>query len=140
MFGLLILRTTIGFQAFKGLGDQVSVFLEYTSAGASFVFGQNYTEHFFAFKVELIDNTFLFNCGCMWVFTNFSNRWESKKVAGGQNFVVTYFHFSVTLFQSSRGSNSLKPGEFPGPRPLVTAPLYRLWFKCFLGLKFFKPD
>ncbi|XP_020630749.1 solute carrier family 28 member 3-like isoform X2 [Orbicella faveolata] len=51
VFGLLILRTSIGFQAFKGLGDQVSAFLEYTSAGASFVFGENYTEHFFAFKV-----------------------------------------------------------------------------------------
>lgn len=51
VFGLLILRTSIGFRAFKGLGDQVSAFLEYTSAGASFVFGENYTEHFFAFKV-----------------------------------------------------------------------------------------
>lgn len=55
MFGLLILRTSIGFQAFKGLGDQVSRFLEYTSAGASFVFGENYTEHFFAFKVLVMN-------------------------------------------------------------------------------------
>jgi len=51
VFGLLILRTSIGFKAFKGLGDQVSAFLEYTSEGASFVFGENYTDHFFAFKV-----------------------------------------------------------------------------------------
>ena len=55
MFGLLILRTSIGFRAFKGLGDQVSAFLEYTSAGASFVFGENYTEHFFAFKVQAMN-------------------------------------------------------------------------------------
>lgn len=51
IFGLLILRTSIGFKAFKGLGDQVSVFLDYADVGAKFVFGDNYLEHFFAFKV-----------------------------------------------------------------------------------------
>lgn len=51
IFGLLILRTSIGFKAFKGLGDQVSIFLDYADVGAKFVFGDNYLEHFFAFKV-----------------------------------------------------------------------------------------
>lgn len=51
IFGLLILRTAIGFNAFKGLGNQVSAFLEYTDVGAKFVFGEEYTKHFFAFKV-----------------------------------------------------------------------------------------
>ena len=51
VFGLLILRTKFGFRAFKGLGDQVSAFLDYTIAGASFVFGKSYTDHFIAFKV-----------------------------------------------------------------------------------------
>ena len=48
----LILRTSFGFKAFKGLGDQVVVFLEYTNVGASFVFGESYLDHFFAFKVR----------------------------------------------------------------------------------------
>ncbi|XP_049626658.1 solute carrier family 28 member 3 [Suncus etruscus] len=49
--GLLILRTGPGFMAFDWLGKQVQTFLEYTNAGASFVFGEKYTDHFFAFKV-----------------------------------------------------------------------------------------
>ena len=51
IFGVLILRTSVGFNAFKGLGNQVSVFLDYTNVGAEFVFGADYTKHFFAFKV-----------------------------------------------------------------------------------------
>ncbi|XP_038625774.1 solute carrier family 28 member 3 isoform X2 [Tachyglossus aculeatus] len=49
--GLLILRTKIGFEAFDWLGSQVQTFLGYTDAGAEFVFGKKYTDHFFAFKV-----------------------------------------------------------------------------------------
>ncbi|XP_054981868.1 solute carrier family 28 member 3 [Sorex araneus] len=49
--GLLILRTNPGFMAFDWLGTQVQTFLEYTNAGSSFVFGEKYTDHFFAFKV-----------------------------------------------------------------------------------------
>ncbi|XP_073256992.1 solute carrier family 28 member 3-like isoform X4 [Porites lutea] len=51
IFGVLILRTSVGFNAFKGLGNQVSIFLDYTNVGAEFVFGADYTKHFFAFKV-----------------------------------------------------------------------------------------
>ncbi|XP_004678039.1 PREDICTED: solute carrier family 28 member 3 [Condylura cristata] len=51
LLGLLILRTDPGFMAFDWLGRQVQTFLEYTNAGASFVFGEKYTDHFFAFKV-----------------------------------------------------------------------------------------
>ncbi|XP_074052724.1 solute carrier family 28 member 3-like [Macrotis lagotis] len=51
VFGLLILRTTPGFEAFNWLGKQVQIFLEYTDIGAKFVFGEKYTDHFFAFKV-----------------------------------------------------------------------------------------
>ncbi|XP_007528457.2 solute carrier family 28 member 3 [Erinaceus europaeus] len=51
LFGLLILRTEPGFLAFEWLGKQVQTFLEFTNAGASFVFGEKYTDHFFAFKV-----------------------------------------------------------------------------------------
>uniref|UniRef100_A0A8D0MQS3 Sodium/nucleoside cotransporter n=1 Tax=Sus scrofa TaxID=9823 RepID=A0A8D0MQS3_PIG len=51
LLGLLILRTKPGFIAFDWLGKQVQTFLEYTDAGALFVFGEKYTDHFFAFKV-----------------------------------------------------------------------------------------
>ncbi|KAK2499898.1 hypothetical protein MC885_014679 [Smutsia gigantea] len=51
LLGLLILRTDPGFMAFDWLGKQVQTFLGYADAGASFVFGEKYTDHFFAFKV-----------------------------------------------------------------------------------------
>ncbi|KAM4848506.1 solute carrier family 28 member 3 [Urocitellus parryii] len=51
LLGLLILRTKPGFIAFNWLGTQVQIFLDYTDAGARFVFGEKYTDHFFAFKV-----------------------------------------------------------------------------------------
>ncbi|XP_006902028.1 PREDICTED: solute carrier family 28 member 3-like [Elephantulus edwardii] len=51
LLGLLILRTKPGFVAFEWLGQQVQTFLAYTDVGASFVFGEKYTDHFFAFKI-----------------------------------------------------------------------------------------
>ncbi|KGL79849.1 Solute carrier family 28 member 3, partial [Tinamus guttatus] len=49
--GILILRTKVGFDVFNWLGIQIQTFLEYSDAGAKFVFGEKYTDHFFAFKV-----------------------------------------------------------------------------------------
>uniref|UniRef100_A0A6J0V9N2 Sodium/nucleoside cotransporter n=1 Tax=Pogona vitticeps TaxID=103695 RepID=A0A6J0V9N2_9SAUR len=51
ILGLITLRTKVGFDSFSWLGQQVQTFLEYTNAGAEFVFGEKYTDHFFAFKV-----------------------------------------------------------------------------------------
>ncbi|XP_013371474.1 PREDICTED: solute carrier family 28 member 3 isoform X1 [Chinchilla lanigera] len=51
LLGLLILRTKPGYIAFDWLGRQVQTFLGYTDAGAVFVFGEKYTDHFFAFKI-----------------------------------------------------------------------------------------
>lgn len=51
IFALLILRTIWGYEMFKWLGDRVTEFLEYTVAGIIFVFGDKYTDHFFAMKV-----------------------------------------------------------------------------------------
>jgi CNT family concentrative nucleoside transporter len=48
---LLILKTPIGFRAFSFAGTLVKKFLDFSDAGASFVFGEAFTEHFFAFKV-----------------------------------------------------------------------------------------
>ncbi|XP_072045725.1 solute carrier family 28 member 3-like [Amphiura filiformis] len=49
--GLFILRTKVGFMIFDFLGDLVQTFLDYTDEGSIFVFGDNYMDHFFAFKV-----------------------------------------------------------------------------------------
>ncbi|NXK39003.1 S28A3 protein, partial [Piprites chloris] len=51
ILGLLILRTKVGFDIFNWLGIQIQTLLEYSDAGAMFVFGENYKDHFFAFKV-----------------------------------------------------------------------------------------
>ncbi|XP_067027107.1 solute carrier family 28 member 3-like isoform X1 [Acropora muricata] len=51
IFGLLILRTSLGFKVFNGLGEQVAFFLDYSDVGASFVFGPTFKNNFFAFKV-----------------------------------------------------------------------------------------
>lgn len=51
IFALSILKTTVGFAVFKFLGDVVSQFLNFSDAGAKFVFGDNFEEHFVAFKV-----------------------------------------------------------------------------------------
>ncbi|XP_076586657.1 solute carrier family 28 member 3-like [Chaetodon auriga] len=51
IFGLLILRTKIGFGALQWLGDQAEIFLSFTDAGSKFVFGDSYTDHLFVFKV-----------------------------------------------------------------------------------------
>uniref|UniRef100_A0A674CU80 Solute carrier family 28 member 3 n=1 Tax=Salmo trutta TaxID=8032 RepID=A0A674CU80_SALTR len=51
LFGLIILRTKAGFTAVDWLGHQVEVFLSYTGTSSRFVFGDKYTDHFFAFQV-----------------------------------------------------------------------------------------
>jgi CNT family concentrative nucleoside transporter len=51
IFALLILRTAPGFVVFSFLGDVVGQFLNFSDAGASFVFGEKFEENFFAFKV-----------------------------------------------------------------------------------------
>ncbi|KGL73897.1 Sodium/nucleoside cotransporter 1, partial [Tinamus guttatus] len=50
LLGLFILRTTPGIQAFQWLGDQIQVFLSYTTAGSRFVFGNTLIEEVFAFQ------------------------------------------------------------------------------------------
>ncbi|MBM4395527.1 MAG: NupC/NupG family nucleoside CNT transporter [Deltaproteobacteria bacterium] len=50
-FAFLILKTDPGYEAFKALGDLVTRFLDFSDAGARFVFGERFAEFFFAFKV-----------------------------------------------------------------------------------------
>jgi CNT family concentrative nucleoside transporter len=51
VFALLIIRTVPGFLAFQFLGDVATKFLDFSDAGAKFIFGDNFAEHFFAFKI-----------------------------------------------------------------------------------------
>uniref|UniRef100_A0A803XSH4 Solute carrier family 28 member 3 n=1 Tax=Meleagris gallopavo TaxID=9103 RepID=A0A803XSH4_MELGA len=59
ILGLLLLRTKLGFDTFNWLGIQIQTFLEYSDTGAKFVFGEKYTDHFFAFKVGWIMQIFM---------------------------------------------------------------------------------
>ncbi|XP_039269230.2 sodium/nucleoside cotransporter 2-like [Styela clava] len=54
VLGLIILRTKAGFEAFNWLGEIAQTFLNFVNKGSSFVFGKNYTDFYFAFKVLLI--------------------------------------------------------------------------------------
>ncbi len=51
VLGFLILKTTVGLTLFQFLGDRVRQFLDFSDAGAKFVFGDGFEEHFLAFKV-----------------------------------------------------------------------------------------
>ncbi|XP_016067258.1 PREDICTED: sodium/nucleoside cotransporter 2 [Miniopterus natalensis] len=50
VFGVLVIRTDPGFNAFQWLGDQIQIFLNYTVAGSSFVFGDTLVKDVFAFQ------------------------------------------------------------------------------------------
>lgn len=51
LFALVILRTEPGRALFDGMGAVINKFLDFTDAGASFVFGEKFKEFYFAFKV-----------------------------------------------------------------------------------------
>ncbi|XP_039195425.1 sodium/nucleoside cotransporter 1-like [Crotalus tigris] len=50
VLGIFIIRTEPGFQAFQWLGNQIQIFLNYTTAGSSFVFGEKLIQESFAFQ------------------------------------------------------------------------------------------
>lgn len=52
LLGLFVLRTNVGQQTFSFLGKQVEHFLSHVIAGVEFVFGENYVDFEFAFKVD----------------------------------------------------------------------------------------
>lgn len=51
VFAILILKTAPGLALFKFLGDLVAQLLNFSDVGAKFLFGDNFAEHFIAFKV-----------------------------------------------------------------------------------------
>ncbi|XP_021374213.1 solute carrier family 28 member 3-like isoform X1 [Mizuhopecten yessoensis] len=51
LFALIILRSKGGYDMFEWIGERFAEFIKYSDKGAEFVFGENYTDHFFAFSV-----------------------------------------------------------------------------------------
>ncbi|MEO0517450.1 MAG: NupC/NupG family nucleoside CNT transporter [Cyanobacteria bacterium P01_A01_bin.116] len=51
LLALFILRTQMGLALFSWLGDLIVQFFAYSDAGSIFVFGENFRDFFFAFKV-----------------------------------------------------------------------------------------
>ncbi|MEL6553711.1 MAG: NupC/NupG family nucleoside CNT transporter [Cyanobacteria bacterium J06621_11] len=51
LLALFILRTRLGLALFAWLGDLIVQFFAYSDAGSIFVFGENFEDFFFAFKV-----------------------------------------------------------------------------------------
>ncbi|WNZ23469.1 NupC/NupG family nucleoside CNT transporter [Leptolyngbya sp. NK1-12] len=51
LFGLFVLLLPVGFAIFSTIGNLVTTFLNFSDVGAEFVYGENFAEHFFAFKV-----------------------------------------------------------------------------------------
>ncbi|XP_063786051.1 sodium/nucleoside cotransporter 2-like [Pseudophryne corroboree] len=50
VLGIFIIRTEPGYYAFKFLGEQIQTFLNYTTAGSGFVFGETLIKDVFAFQ------------------------------------------------------------------------------------------
>ncbi|XP_068128701.1 sodium/nucleoside cotransporter 1 [Hyperolius riggenbachi] len=50
VLGIFIIRTEPGYQAFNFLGKQIQIFLNYTTAGSGFVFGETLIKEVFAFQ------------------------------------------------------------------------------------------
>lgn len=50
---MFVLRTSIGAEIFSAMGEFVNAFINCVVPGVEFVYGKNYMEHFFAFKVRM---------------------------------------------------------------------------------------
>ncbi|XP_062946129.1 sodium/nucleoside cotransporter 2 [Cynocephalus volans] len=79
IFGMLVIRTDPGFNAFQWLGDQIQIFLDYTVAGSSFVFGDTLVEDVFAFQVLPI--ILFFGCVMSILYYLGLVQWVVQKVA-----------------------------------------------------------
>ncbi|MEM8722906.1 MAG: NupC/NupG family nucleoside CNT transporter [Cyanobacteria bacterium P01_G01_bin.39] len=51
ILAFFILKTTVGLTLFQFLGERTRQFLDFSDAGAKFIFGDGFEEHFIAFKV-----------------------------------------------------------------------------------------
>uniref|UniRef100_A0A8C9Q3V6 Sodium/nucleoside cotransporter n=1 Tax=Spermophilus dauricus TaxID=99837 RepID=A0A8C9Q3V6_SPEDA len=79
IFGIVVIRTYPGFIAFQWLGDQIQIFLNYTVAGSSFVFGDTLIQNIFAFQTLPVILFF----GCMMSILYYLGlvQWVVQKIA-----------------------------------------------------------
>ncbi|CAF1263128.1 unnamed protein product, partial [Didymodactylos carnosus] len=49
-----VIRTSIGYQLFDFLGNEVSKFIGYVDVGAEFVYGESFKDHYFVFRLTSI--------------------------------------------------------------------------------------
>jgi len=61
LFALIVLRTHWGYVTFEWLGDRVTDYLGFASAGSKFVFGDDYMDHMFAFSVSCVQLNITFS-------------------------------------------------------------------------------
>ncbi|XP_044518098.1 sodium/nucleoside cotransporter 2-like [Gracilinanus agilis] len=79
ILGLLVIRTDPGFAAFQWLGKQIQIFLGYTEAGSSFVFGNTLIKDVFAFQALPI--IIFFSCVMSILYYLGLMQWLIVKVA-----------------------------------------------------------
>ncbi|XP_020951943.1 sodium/nucleoside cotransporter 2 isoform X3 [Sus scrofa] len=79
VFGILVIRTDPGFNAFQWLGDQIQIFLHYTVAGSSFVFGDTLVKDIFAFQALPI--IIFFGCVMSILYYLGFVQWVVQKIA-----------------------------------------------------------
>ena len=58
MLGYFVMRSNFGYNFFKFIGNMIQKFLFFTDNGTRLVFGDNYQDHFFAFKVYIEKNKY----------------------------------------------------------------------------------
>ncbi|KAM5240733.1 sodium/nucleoside cotransporter 2 isoform 2-T2 [Hipposideros larvatus] len=79
VFGILVIRTDPGFNAFRWLGEQVQTFLNYTVAGSSFVFGDVLVKDVFAFQALPV--IIFFGCVMSILYYLGLVQWVVQKIA-----------------------------------------------------------
>nr|XP_004466843.1 sodium/nucleoside cotransporter 2 [Dasypus novemcinctus] len=79
VFGIVVIRTKPGLTAFQWLGNQVQIFLDYTVAGSSFVFGDTLVKTAFAFQALPI--IIFFGCTMSILYYLGLVQWVVQKIA-----------------------------------------------------------
>ncbi|XP_034880103.1 sodium/nucleoside cotransporter 1 isoform X3 [Mirounga leonina] len=77
--GLFVIRTEPGFIAFQWMGNQIQIFLSYTDAGSSFVFGEAMVKGVFAFQILPI--VIFFSCVMSILYYVGLMQWVIQKIS-----------------------------------------------------------
>ncbi|XP_045669181.1 sodium/nucleoside cotransporter 1 isoform X5 [Ursus americanus] len=78
--GLFVIRTEPGFIAFQWMGKQIQIFLSYTDAGSSFVFGEAMVKGVFAFQ-QVLPIVVFFSCVMSVLYYAGLMQWVIQKIS-----------------------------------------------------------